>query len=59
MIKTFTIENGQKPTEEQLKEIEEAKKHPITFDEDCQELSPAMIKAFKCATVQRNRRKNA
>lgn len=59
MIKTFTIENGQKPTEEQLKEIEEAKKYPITFDEDCQELSPAMIKAFKCATVQRNRRKNA
>ncbi len=59
MIKTFTIENGQKPTEEQLKEIEEAKKHPITFDEDCQELSPAMIKAFKCAAVQRNRRKNA
>ncbi len=59
MIKTFTIENGQKPTEEQLKEIEEAKKHPITFDEDCQELSPAMIKAFKCVTVQRNRRKNA
>ena len=22
-------------TEEQLREIEEAKKHPITFDEDC------------------------
>lgn len=59
MIRTFTIENGQKPTEEQLKEIEEAKKHPITFDEDCQELSPAMMKAFKCAAVQRNRRKNA
>ena len=35
MTKTFTIENGQKPTVEQLKEIEEAKKHPITFDEDC------------------------
>lgn len=59
MIKTFIIENGQKPTEEQLKEIEEAKKHPIVFDEDCQELSPMMMKAFKSAVVQRNRKKNA
>lgn len=59
MIKTFVIENGQKPTEEQLKEVEEAKKTPIMFDEDCQELSPAMIKAFKSAVVHRNRNKNA
>ena len=59
MIKTFIIENGQKPTEEQLKEIEEAKKSPIVFDEDCEELSPAMMKAFKSAVIQRNRRKNA
>lgn len=46
MIRTFTIENGQKPTIEQLKEIEEAKKHPITFDEDCQELSETMKKSL-------------
>ncbi len=59
MIKTFTIENGQKPTEEQLKEIEEAKKYPIVCDEDCQELSPMMMKAFKSAVAQRNRKKNA
>lgn len=59
MTKTLIIENGQKPTEEQLKEVEEAKKHPIIFDEDCQELSPAMMKAFKSAVVQRNRRKKA
>lgn len=59
MTKTFIIENGQMPTEEELKEIEEAKKHPIVFDEDCQELSPAMMKAFKSAVVQRNRRKKA
>ena len=43
MIKTFTIEPGQSLTEEQLNEIEEAKKHPIVFDEDCEELSPAMM----------------
>ncbi len=59
MIKTYTIENGQKPTEEQLAEIAEAKNHPIIFDEDCPELSPAMMKAFRCAVVHRNRRKNA
>ena len=59
MIKTFIIENGQKPTEEQLKEVEEAKKYPIVCDEDCQELSPMMMKAFKSAVAQRNRRKNA
>lgn len=59
MIKTYTIDPGQGLTEEQLKEIEEAKKHPIVFDEDCEELSPAMMKAFKSAVIQRNRRKKA
>lgn len=59
MIKTLTIEPGQQLTEEQLKEIEEAKKFPIVFDEDCEELSPAMMKAFKSAVIQRNRRKKA
>lgn len=59
MIKTLTIEPGQKLTSEQLKEIEEAKKHPIVFDEDCEELSPAMMKAFKSAAIQRNRRKKS
>ena len=39
--------------------VEEAKKSPINFDEDCEELSPAMMKAFKSAVVQRNRRKKA
>ena len=59
MTKTLIIESGQKPTEEQLKEIEEAKKSPINFDEDCEELSSAMMKAFKSAVVQRNRKKKA
>lgn len=34
-------------------------KSPIVFDEDCKELSPAMMKAFKSAVVQRNRKKKA
>jgi hypothetical protein len=59
MTETFFINEGDRPTEEQLKEVEEASKKPIVFDEDCEELSPAMMKAFKSAVVQRNRRKNA
>lgn len=49
MIKTYTIDPGQTATKEQLEEIEEAKKSAITFDNDCRELSPAMMKAFKKA----------
>ena len=59
MIKTLVIEPGQKPTEEQLREVEEAKKRPIVFDEDCEELSPEMMKAFQSAVIQRNRRRHA
>lgn len=59
MIRTLTIEKGQKPTEEQLEEIREAQKSPIVFDEDCQELSPAMMKAFRSAVVQRNRKQKS
>ena len=55
MTRTLIVENGQNPTQEQLEEVENAKKFPIEFDEDCEELSPAMVKAFKCAVVQRNR----
>ena len=59
MVKTFTINPGQKPTPEQLQEVETAKKYPIEFDEDCEELSPAMVKAFKASVVHRKRKKNA
>ncbi len=57
MIKEFTIEKGQKPTDEQRAEVEAAKEQPIVFDEDCAELSEAMVKAFKSAVVQRNKKK--
>lgn len=59
MTKTLIIEQGQKPTAEQLKEVELAKNYPIEFDDDCPEMSPAMMKAFKSAVVQRNRKKQA
>ena len=59
MTKTFIINKDQKPTEEQLQEVMEAKKQPIVFDEDSSELSPAMYKAFKSSVMQRNRKRNA
>lgn len=59
MTRTFTIEKGQKPTEEQMREVMEAKEQPILFDEDAPELSPAMCKAFMSSVIQRNRKKNA
>ena len=59
MVKKLVTTKGQKPTLEQLREVEEAKKYPIEFDEDCQELSPDLMKAFKNARIQQNRHKNA
>ena len=59
MTRTFTIDKGQRPTDEQLQEVMEAKKQPIVFDEDSPELSPAMYKALKSSVIQRNRKKKA
>lgn len=53
MLKTYVVKKGQKPTEEQIREIQEAAKRPITFDEDCEELSPAS-ESFRCVAAQRN-----
>lgn len=47
MIKTFIINPGQRPTDDQIKEVLEAKKQPITFDEDFPEMSPQCIKLSK------------
>lgn len=60
MTRTFTIKDGQTPTQEQLDEVKVAAKREVQFDEDAPELSPAMFKAFQCSVSQRNRRrKNA
>ena len=57
MLRTFTIEDGQVPSKEQLDEVRSSAERAIQFDEDCPELLPSMYKAFKCAAAQRNRRK--
>ena len=53
MIKTFSPGPGQPLTDQQLGEIEEARP-PIVFDKDCEEPSPAMIKAFKSAAIRQD-----
>ena len=56
-MKTSYLNENDKPTPEQLKEIEEASKSPIVFDEDSPELTPEMEKAFRVAARNRNRLK--
>lgn len=53
MIRTVTLNRDQKPTEKQIKQIEEAAKREIVFDEDSPELTPAMEKAFRLAAKNR------
>ena len=57
MIRTVTLDRNQKPTEKQIKQIEEAAKREIIFDEDSPELTPAMEKAFRLAAKNRNTQK--
>ena len=54
MIRTVTLDRNQKPTKEQNRQIEEAAKREIVFDEDYPELTPAMEKAYPLAAKNRN-----
>ncbi len=54
MTKTVTLDRNQRPTEEQIRQIREAAKKEIIFDEDSPELTPAMEKAFRLAAKNRN-----
>ena len=54
MTKKVILDRSQQPTEEQIRQIEEAAKREITFDGDSPELTPAMEKAFRLAAKNRN-----
>lgn len=58
MTRTVTLARNQKPTEEQIRQIEEAAKRKIVFDEDSPELTSAMEKAFRLAAKNRNTQRN-
>ena len=52
------IFNGQQPTAEQIKEVEDAAKKPIVFDEDCPELTVEQLQQFAVlARKQREERR--
>lgn len=56
-LDTKTLSKDEKITKKDIHMIEEAKKHPIVFDEDSPELTPEMEKAFLLAAKNRNRLK--
>jgi len=49
-----TVVRGQQPTEKQIKEIREAMKRPIVFDDDSPELTPEQY--AEMAEIARRRR---
>ena len=59
-MKRNLVSTADRPTipEECLKEIEEAKKHPITYDEDCPRMSPRMHRKFLKRAIERRKVSN-
>jgi hypothetical protein len=55
MIISETLNSDEKLTQEEREMLEEAKKKPITYDEDCPELTPEMEKKFLEAAKNRNK----
>ena len=46
-------------TQEQIDMLQEAQKHPVVFEDDCPELTPTMIQAFRLAAQKRDAQKRA
>ena len=51
----YILKKGDRVTDEQLKEVAEAKKEPIGYDDDAPKLSPAMKKALACVSERKKR----
>lgn len=47
MLVSYSRKRGTPLTAEQIAEIEEARKHPIAFDEDCPELTEEQLRQFR------------
>ena len=57
-IINYTLEPGAKPTKAQIKEIKQAAKKPIVYDEDCPKLTDEQLEEFaRIAKIQREERK--
>ncbi|MCM1330068.1 MAG: BrnA antitoxin family protein [Ruminococcus sp.] len=53
MVRTHYIDFSKGLTEEQLKELEEAEKSPIVYDEDCPELTDEQLRQFRRISDER------
>jgi uncharacterized protein (DUF4415 family) len=51
------VKVGQKPTEEQLKQINELSKRPIHYTDDCPASTPEALKEFAMQRAAKNRDK--
>ena len=54
-----TLSPTAQPTDAQIAMLKEAEKYPIVYEDDCPELTPAMIEAFKQAANERDARRRA
>ena len=59
MIITRKRTHGAKPTPEQIAMIEAAKRLPVTFDEDCPEMTEEQLRQFKPVKPYAERRVEA
>ncbi len=56
--KKYTLNPNRKPTSKEIKEIKEAAARPVTFDEDCPELTAEQLSEFKrISDINRDERK--
>ncbi len=51
-MKTYILEDGQKPSEETLKRLSELRDEDIVYDDDCPELTPKMEQALSRAVAE-------
>lgn len=58
MLVTKTLNKWDKPTAEQIEQLNNAAKMPIIFDEDCPELTPKMEEAFLQAVADRDSKRH-
>jgi hypothetical protein len=56
-IITSTVPVGTTPPKDVIERIKKAARYPVSFTEDCPELSPEDLKEFACLAAERNRRK--
>ena len=56
MTRTVFIREDQELTPEQIAMLDAAEERPITYDEDCPELTPKTEAAFLRAVAERNAR---